>query len=217
MKNILPAALLVVASQVSTLAMSSHLIFLGTYTKNGSQGIYTVQLDDTTGALSTPTLAAATPDPAWITFSPDKKFLYALNASQAQAVGFAVDAATGKLSKLPATPSPAAQPPAHLAVDATGRVLVAANYREGYVASMPIHPDGTLGAPTAIKHTGRGPNPTRQDMPHVHSVTISPDNRFAIVCDLGLDKIFSYALDPAAAFFSMFIPGSDAVLVSEIS
>lgn len=199
MKIILPATLLALATQVSASAMPSHLIFLGTYTKNGSQGIYTIRLDDATGALSTPALAAVTPDPAWITFSPDQKFLYAINGSQAQAVGFAVDGARAKLSPLPAAPSPAAQPPAHLAVDATGRTLVAANYREGYVASIPIHADGTLGTPTAIKHAGKGPNPARQDMPHVHSVTISPDNRFAIVCDLGLDKIFSYALDPAAA------------------
>lgn len=180
-------------------AMPSHLIFLGTYTKNGSRGIYAVRLDGMTGALSTPAIAAETPDPAWITFSPDKRFLYAINASQAQAVGFAVDAAAATLAPLPAAASPAAQPPAYLAVDATARTLVAANYRDGYVATMAIRADGTLGAPTVIKHAGKGPNPIRQDQPHVHSVTISPDNRFAIVCDLGLDKIFSYALDPAAA------------------
>ncbi|MSU24025.1 MAG: lactonase family protein [Opitutus sp.] len=179
--------------------MPSHLIFLGTYTKNGSRGIYAVRLDGATGALSPPTIAAETPNPAWITLSPDKKFLYAIHASQAQAVGFSVDATRAQLSPLPATPSPAAQPPAHLAVDASGRTLIAANYREGYVASMPIGADGSLGAPTAIKHTGQGPNPTRQDKSYVHSVTLSPDNRFAVVCDLGLDKIFTYALDPATA------------------
>ena len=182
--------------------MNSHLIFLGTYTRNGSRGIYAVRLDGATGALTTPTVAAESPNPAWITLSPDKKFLYAIHESQAQAVGFAVDAASGKLTALPSAPSPAAQPPSHLAVDATGRTLLAANYREGYVASMTIRADGTLGPPSVIKHTGKGVDPTRQDQPHVHSVTLSPDNRFAIVCDLGLDKIFSYALDPAAAKLS---------------
>jgi len=64
---------------------------------------------------------------------------------------------------------------------------------------MPIHADGTLGELTITQHTGHGPNPQRQEKPHVHSVTISPDNRFALVCDLGLDKIFTYALDAAHA------------------
>ena len=184
---------------VSSFAMPSHLIFLGTYTRNGSRGIYAVRLDVETGALGTPTLAAESPNPAWITLSPDKKFLYAIHESQALALGFAVDTASAKLIPLAAAPSPAAQPPSHLAVDATGRTLLAANYREGYVAVMPIRANGTLGPPTAIKHSGQGPNPTRQDQPHVHSVTLSPDNRFVIVCDLGLDKIYTYALDPVAA------------------
>ena len=186
--------------QLPVFAMNSHLIFLGTYTRDGSRGIYAVRLDDDTGLLSMPTVAAETPNPAWITLSPDKKFLYALHESTGQAVGFSVDAASAQLTPLPAEKAAAAQPPAHLVVDATGRALMAANYREGYVSSMAIRPDGTLGQPVAIKHAGKlGPNAARQDKPHTHSVTLSPDNRFVIVCDLGLDQIYSYALDPAAA------------------
>jgi 6-phosphogluconolactonase len=205
-RRLLPAALavFVALSAFSPVAMSaptptSHLIFLGTYVKTGSRGIYAIRLDAATGALSEPVVAAEAFDPAWLTLSPDKRFLYAIQPSQAQAMGYTVDAATGKLTALPAGPVVAAQPPAHLAVDATGRTLLAANYREGYVSSIPIHADGTLGTPNRIKHTGHGSNPARQDAPHVHSVTLSPDNRHVIVCDLGLDKIFSYALDPATA------------------
>lgn len=182
--------------------MPSHLVFLGTYTKTSSRGIHAVRLDADTGALSTPVVAAETPNPAWITLSPDRRFLYAIHESAAQAVGYAVDPATGGLQALPRDPALASQPvnpPSHLAVDATGRVLLAANYRDGYVAALPIHADGTLDAPNAIHHPGRGPHPTRQDRSHIHSVTPSPDNRFVIVCDLGVDKIYSYALDVAAA------------------
>lgn len=179
---------------------SSHLIFLGTYTRNGgSQGIYSVRLDDATGALSAPVVAAEGVDPAWVVLTPDKKFLYTIHDSQAQAIGFTVEPATGKLTKLNAPNSPTANPPSHLAVDATGRTLLAANYRDGYVAAMAIRADGSLGAPSMIKHEGKGPHPTRQDKPHTHSVTLSPDNRHVIVCDLGVDKIFTYALDSAAA------------------
>lgn len=179
-------------------------LFLGTYTRNStSKGIYSLRLDPKTGALSAPTVAAALPDPAWITLSPDKKFLYAISPTPQQATAFSVDPTTFTLT--PPAPSPvfaspaAAQPPSHLAVDQTARVLLAANYRDGYVSAIPIHPDGTLGAPNSIAHTGRGPHPTRQEKPHPHSVTVSPDNRFVIVADLGLDQLFTYALDLAAA------------------
>ena len=185
---------------------SSHLIFLGTYTRTTSRGIYAVRLDDETGRLSSPVLAAAATNPAWITLTPDRKYLYAIHPSKAQAIGFAVDGAQGILSPLPAAAAAEAAAPSHLAVDASGRTLLAANYADGYVAAMPIRADGTLGTPTLTPHSGKGPHPTRQDKPHVHSVTLAPDNRHVIVCDLGLDKIFSYALDPAAASLTLAQP-----------
>ncbi len=189
-------------------ASNSHLIFLGTYSKNGSEGIYTVRLDAGTGALSAPVLVAKAPDPAWITFSPDKKFLYAISPTESQAIGYAVAASplSATLTPLSSAPSAEAAPPSHLAVDSTGRTLVAANYREGFVAAISVRPDGTLGTPRRIQHTGRGTDPKRQDAPHAHSVTISPDNRYVAVCDLGLDKIFTYKLDAEAATLSPATP-----------
>ncbi len=185
----------------STFAMaSSHLIFLGGYTAKGpNKGIYAVRLDGETGLLGAPVLAAEAVDPAWITLTPDRKFLYAIHPSTALATGFSVDPNNGKLTPLPAPASSAANPPSHLAVDATGRVLVAAHYRDGFVAAIPLRPDGSLGEPQRVTHTGKSIHPTRQEKSHVHSVTLSPDNRFVIVADLGLDKIFSYALEASQA------------------
>jgi 6-phosphogluconolactonase len=196
---------------------SSHLIFLGTYTKNtSSRGIYRIHLDAETGALSAPVLAAEATDPSWITLTPDKKFLYTIHGSPAQAIGFAVDATTSELRPLASNPPlGGANPPSHLAIDQTGRVLLTANYRDGFVSAIPIHADGSLGSPRITRHEGSGPNPERQDKPHVHSVTVSPDNRFVAVADLGLDKVFSYALEPATATltpagspFAMTAPGA---------
>jgi 6-phosphogluconolactonase len=183
---------------------SSHLIYFGTYSRNTpSQGIYSARLDGATGALSQPELAAVATDPSWLTLSPDGRRLYAIHGSAAQAIGFSVDATTGKLTPLaasaPAPDAPPVNPPSHLVVDATGRALLAANFRDGFVASIPIHADGSLGTAQVIRHAGRGAHPTRQDKPHVHSVTLSPDNRFVIVADLGLDRVFTYALDAATA------------------
>ena len=186
-----------------------RLIFFGTYTRTSpNQGIYAGWLDEATGSLSEPTLVATAADPAWLVISPDKEFLYAIDASPSQAIGFRINASNGQLTPLPrlASGGEAIQPPSHLAVDATGRVLLAANYREGFVASIPLARDGTLGRAKIIRHEGKGPNPERQDRPHVHSVTISPDNRFVIVADLGVDKIFSYALDPDSAQLTPAIP-----------
>jgi 6-phosphogluconolactonase len=93
---------------------------------------------------------------------------------------------------------------AHLAVDASGKMVVTASYTGGQIAAFPIKADGSLGAHTTwLALTGQlGPNKARQERPHPHSITFSPNNRFAYVCDLGLDRIFCYRVDPIGAILT---------------
>lgn len=191
-------------------ADSAHLLFIGTYTKSDSRGIYALRLDGKTGALSAPQVAAETVNPSFLALHPNGRVLYALRelgtvgGKPGGAVSaYALDAATGRLSLLNQQPSGGISL-THLAADATGRSLVAVSYGAGQVVAFPLEADGRLGARTVlIQHQGPlGPNPARQDQPHAHSVTISPDNRFAFVADLGLDRVFSYRLDAARALLS---------------
>ena len=43
-----------------------------------------------------------------------------------------------------------------------------------------------------VFHKGQGTDPKRQTSPHVHTVRLSPDGRYLVACDLGLDKVFVY-------------------------
>ena len=54
-------------------------LYVGTYTSEDSEGIYQYQFNTETGELSGEKLSAETKDPSYITFSPSKKFLYAVN------------------------------------------------------------------------------------------------------------------------------------------
>ena len=81
----------------------------------------------------------------------------------------------------------------------TGAWLVVSNYGSGTVSVMPIEGDGTLGEPThSVQHHGRGTKGRRQAGPHAHSATFSPDGRFVLVADLGIDQIVVYAFDTLA-------------------
>jgi len=178
------------------------LVYFGTYTGAKSRGIYVSKFDSATGKLSTPELAAETINPTFLAVAPGGIFLYAVNevdefgGKPGGAVSaFARDASTGKLTLLNRQLS-GGRGPCHVAVDATGKCLLVANYGSGSVAALPIHADGSLGeATTTIQHTGSGANPQRQAGPHAHFILPSPDNRFALNCDLGLDKIFINHLD----------------------
>ena len=184
------------------------LMFIGTYTRDGrSHGIYSLRLNLATGALTAPMLASGAQNPTFLALHPDKRHLYAcgeLRGTVDQPLGgvsaFAIDAAAGTLAFLNQQPTGDGAT-THLAVDATGRMVMAANYGAGYVCALPIDAAGRLGERSAyFPITGPlGPNPSRQDKPHTHSVTLSPDNRFVFACDLGLDRVYGFRLDPTKA------------------
>jgi 6-phosphogluconolactonase len=184
-------------------------LYVGTYTPKGgaSHGIYAVPFDAATGALGEPVLAAETHNPSFLALRPDGRVLYALDESGNAAGGmgggvaaFALDPGAVALTLLNRRPTTGASA-AHLAVDPTGKMVVTVSYTGGQIAAFPLMTDGSIGPRTAwLTPTGPlGPNSARQDSPHPHSVTFSPDNRFAYVCDLGLDRIFCYRTDLAAA------------------
>ncbi|MFI5356406.1 MAG: lactonase family protein [Opitutales bacterium] len=196
---LLALAALLVFPTLFAMGSDQHLIYLGTYTRTTGKGIYATRLDDATGRLSTPELVATTANPSWVALSPDRRHLYAVSEGDTLAVPFAVNLATGRLVPEEARNS-GGRAPCHLMVDRTGRCLLVAHYHAAIVAALPINPDGTLGAPgSLIPHTGHSVNPARQAEAHVHSVNLSPDDRFVLVCDLGLDRVFTYALDAAHA------------------
>ena len=81
-------------------------------------------------------------------------------------------------------------------MDATGSHLLVANYRSGTLGVLPILPNGRLTEAThRVQHRGAGVNPDRQEGPHAHSITLDPSNRFALGCDLGIDKVMGYRFD----------------------
>jgi 6-phosphogluconolactonase len=184
------------------------LMFIGTYTRDGrSHGIYSLRLDLATGALTAPLLAAEAQNPTFLALHPDKRHLYAcgelrgtVDQPQGGVGAYAIDAAAGTLAFLNQQPTGDGAT-CHVAVDATGRMAMAANYGAGYVCALPIDASGRLRERSAyVELTGPlGPNQPGQDKPHAHSMAVSRDNRFAFACALGLDRVFGFRLDPAKA------------------
>jgi 6-phosphogluconolactonase (cycloisomerase 2 family) len=81
----------------------------------------------------------------------------------------------------------------YVELDSTGRYLFVANYEGGNIAAFALQPDGSIGERTAFfQHTGASVNPQRQKHAYAHSIKIDPTNRFVLVGDLGLDKVFVY-------------------------
>jgi 6-phosphogluconolactonase len=194
------------------------LVYVGTYSGPQSQGIYVCRLDLSTGKCTPLSLAAEVKNASFLAIHPSRKFLYSV--SEIEDLGgkptggvsaFTIDRASGKLTKLNHQSSEG-RGPCHVTVDKTGRVAMVANYGGGSIASLPIGEDGKLApAASAIQHVGKSANPQRQEGPHAHSINPSPDNRFAVAADLGLDKVLVYQLDPSTGKLAANDPPSVSV------
>jgi 6-phosphogluconolactonase len=175
-------------------------VYFGTSATDARRGIYVARLDQGTGALSSAVRAADKSNSVFLAFAPDRKHLYALAevARGTEAVEtYAVDAATGGLTSV-GEQIPGGSEACHISVDPSGRCVLTANYDAAYVEAFPVRGDATVGPRSSlIRFSGSGPNHSRQESAHPHSINVDPSGRFAVVCDLGQDKVFVYRLDAA--------------------
>lgn len=180
-------------------------LLIGTYTGKTSKGIYRSRLNLETGELAPPELAAEVTSPSFLALDPSRRYVYAVseisdfNGKNVGGVtAFAWDGNARTLTKLNAQSSEGAGP-CHLSVDPSGRAVVVANYGGGSVAVLPIGEGGRLKPATAfVQHTGKSVNPQRQGEPHTHSAYVDASGKWTVAADLGLDRVFVYAIDAVA-------------------
>ncbi|HEV2350874.1 MAG TPA: lactonase family protein [Terriglobia bacterium] len=209
-------------------------VYVGTYSNpqgpegapGRGQGIYLFEMDPATGTLKQRELFPNGSNPAWLAFDPTRTHLYSANeisdfqgADSGSVSAYSIDRASGHLTLLGTVSSEGAGP-AHLSVHPSGKFVLAANYRGGTVAVLPILPKGELGAPTDVIHDSGTIGPPHaasapagsfaisgHDSPHAHMIQADAAGKFVVATDLGLDRIFVYGFD---AENGKLIPGNPA-------
>jgi 6-phosphogluconolactonase len=176
-------------------------VLIGSHTPDG---ILTYSWNPETAQLTAAGVAAKVENVAWLAFSHGHDFVYSaseLDTFNRQPTGEVASfrlAKDGTLQPLSARNS-AGTGTCHVAADATGQMLIAADYTGASAASFRIK-DGELSEAVWTEHyTEHGPNLARQPTAHAHFASFSPDNRFAYINDLGGDCIHIYKPNPATA------------------
>ncbi len=177
------------------------LVIVSSFAPGERGGIQAYEFRPEDGSLKPLRRTAGPENPFFLALSPDRKFLYATHArdfggkESEQVAAYQLTGRTGEL-KLLNRQSAEGTAACSLDVDRTGRVVVVANYGSGSVAALPVRADGSLGPPTAfVRHQGSSVNPGRQKEPHAHCVAVSPDNKYVLAADLGIDQVLVYRLD----------------------
>jgi 6-phosphogluconolactonase len=195
------------------------LVYVGTYTgfkyvhhskpygfgESRSKGIYVSRFHPATGELSDPELAAEVVNPSFLAISPNHRFLYAVSEDplslgppldhSSYVSAFAIDSASGKLRLLNTAPASGTST-CYISTDQTGRYVFLANFGSGSVSVIRVRQDGSLGELTSfIQNVGHSVDRSIQTEPHPHWIGPSPDNRFVIVSDLGMDQVQIFRFD----------------------
>lgn len=203
--RLLSFLILCVAIMPEFLRAEEPVVFISAF-KSGEEGtIHAYRFDSKNGQLTLLHRTTDIENPFFTAISPDGKFLYAIDAKQFGSeehefvASFRIEGRGGKLTRLNRQSSRGTAS-CYLDVDATGKTVVVANYSSGSVASLPARDDGALGEIVSfVQHSGSSVNPARQKEPHAHSIVVSPDNRFVLAADLGIDKVLIYELNAETA------------------
>lgn len=188
-------------------------VYVGTYTQpilfgtgnilaGKGKGIYCYELESETGDLQLVSENTGIANPSYLTLDNNRRFLYAVNelkmyAGKASGAvsAFALDPDTRQLTFLNQRATEGTDP-CHVVVNAGNDHVYVANYMSGSVCVLPIEADGTLGeASQVIQHEGSSVNSDRQSGPHAHSTIFDATHQYALVADLGLDKLMTYKTD----------------------
>jgi 6-phosphogluconolactonase len=201
---------------------SKEIVYAGTFSARGSEGIYVYDFERSGSTLQLIQTVNTPESPTFLALHPSGKFLYSVNRgavagekNSGSVSAYSIDQGTGKLTLLNHKSS-YGNGPCHISTDQTGKLVFISNYVEGNLVVFPLSPDGSLGECTdSIRFTGKGIHKERQDKPHIHSATPSPDNRFLFVADLGTDRIYSFEINlnagrltPAQTPYTEVKPGS---------
>jgi len=172
-------------------------LLIGTYTEHlphvdgHAEGVLSSRFDGT--GLSEPTVAARVQNPSWLAVAGQAVYAVSETEPDGRVVAFA-RSADGVLTEL-GSASSGGPSPAHLVVHPSRPLLVTGTYGGGTVSVYALRADGSLGERTAfVEHHGGGPDPERQEGPHVHQLSIDPVTGDVVAVDLGLGEVRWYAL-----------------------
>jgi 6-phosphogluconolactonase len=152
----------------------------------------TLKLDPTAGTLQNVSMVTAGTNASYLAWSPDKKYLYALNENGANGrlYAFGIDGATGALTAINNVAMPAGTNGApHISVHPGGKWVFLAFYGSGHVTVHPVMPNGAVGEATDVQA------PAATGCVNAHQAYNDPKGEFLFVPCKGSHVVLQFKFD----------------------
>jgi 6-phosphogluconolactonase len=175
-------------------------LFVGTYTNTDSKGIYIYEFNSANGQFNWISNTDSVTNPSYLTISKDEKFVYAVNETNGinpgRVTAYSFNKKNGTLHFLNTTAS-GGDDPCYISTTSDNKWLTVANYTSGTATVFPINKNGTIAPYSQIIYDSIYRNSGEIATPHVHETVFSPDEKYLLTPDLGLDEIITYRFDSA--------------------
>lgn len=171
---------------------NKYMAYVGSYSYNGqAKGITVYDVDVKKGGFKY-RCEVEVNNSSYLTVAKNGKTLYSI--SDEGVVSFHI-MENGALARLNSA-SIKGMRGCHLTTDAEDRFLFVSGYHDGKETVLRLKPDGSVGEITdAVFHKGLGSVAERTFRPHVSCARRTPDGKFIMVADLGIDQVKIYSFD----------------------
>ena len=181
--------------------VGKEYLFVGTYAKRDSKGIYVFEFDRSKGKLDLVQTILDKESPSYLDIHPKGEFLYAVNRQgtadkldEGSISAFQINKKTGELDLI-GTISSGGVGPCHVSVDPKGRSIYISHYVSSDMSVFALNKKGEIGQLVySKKFEGRSANPERQKESHLHSIISSWDGKYIYASDLGTDLIHQFGI-----------------------
>ncbi|MBP1637681.1 MAG: 3-carboxymuconate cyclase-like protein [Bacteroidetes bacterium] len=198
-----------------TFSQNSYKMLVGTYTHGTtSEGIYALEFSGK-GKLVSQKLLVKSDNPSFLAFSPDRKYVYAVNetGSESTISAYAFNKTNETLTFINKVNAGGADPCFVLATD---KHVFTANYSSGSISVFARNANGSLSDTVQIVKQGRKNFGNNHFSPsNAHQVNISPNGKYVMGTNLGTDRIFTYTYNPTSK--NNILKYKDEILVKKNS
>lgn len=171
--------------------MGKYRAYIGSYTRGESRGIYMFDFSSEEPIFK-PAGTFEITNPSFLTMSQDGQYLYSGCDEGVAAFKILSDGNLEYLNRH----SVQGLRPCYLQVDSKNKYLLSSGYYDGKLTVSRINEDGTVGEVTdEVFMKTRGSVISRNNRCHVNCALFTPDEKYVLAVDLGVDQIKVYSFN----------------------
>ncbi len=166
-----------------------YVAYVGSYSYTGkAKGITIMDVNVERGVL-VPRCEVALNNSSYVVASPDQRFLYSIADEGVVSFHIEPDGSLKRINDVYIN----GMRGRHLSVDPLGHYLMVSGYHDGKLTVLQRRPDGSIGHIVAEDfHKGLGGLADRAGQPHITCSRMSPDRKYILAADPGLDQVSVY-------------------------